>query len=126
MPLIWLINDELKANYLSQITNTKYLLINLNFILNFTKTPYFSKTWLKFTIDIRWVLYVLILTEQMLTHIILYFCAKLTLITNRSRYSRMDQVKFVEGSRYKKLTWSILEYLDPNIDDSLVTLTNTA
>ena len=29
-----------------------------------------------------------------------------------SRYSRMDQVRFVEES-LKKFTWSILEYLDP-------------
>ena len=33
----------------------------------------------------------------------------------RSRYSRMDQVKFVEDSLLKNFTWSILEYLDPYI-----------
>ena len=32
-----------------------------------------------------------------------------------SRYSRMDQVKFVEDSLLKNFTWSILEYLDPYI-----------
>ena len=30
-----------------------------------------------------------------------------------SRYSRMDQVKFVEGNLLKIFTWPILEYLDP-------------
>ena len=36
-------------------------------------------------------------------------------ILNGIRYSRMDQVKFVKDSLYKNLTWSILEYLDPNV-----------
>ena len=35
-------------------------------------------------------------------------------LTNRTKYSWMDQVKFVEGSLLKNLTWSILEYFVQN------------
>ena len=33
----------------------------------------------------------------------------------REMCSRMDQVKFVKAA-FKKFTWSILEYVDPNTD----------
>ena len=37
---------------------------------------------------------------------------------NGTKYSRVDQVKFVEDCLYKNFTCSILEYFVPNGDDT--------